>query len=216
MEDYGIDAHVEPFGGSSDAGRQYTVGALLALGQGEATEARELLRRAGELGSEGLFASVARAALADHDHGDDADSPRLLAVLSGASREGLAAEPTLLVLLGEFAARRENLAEAIRLFEAAATGSPPLAAAKLHLAHALIARAAAGASVVAVSDRLRAQSLAREVQEDTRRWSGPSEKALSVLLKAQMMIGAFQEIVRLATPESLGGAALDREASLGR
>jgi hypothetical protein len=30
-----------------------------------------------------------------------------------------------------------------------------------------------------------------------------------------MMIGAFQEIIRLATPESLGGAALDREASFG-
>ncbi|MGH3304536.1 MAG: hypothetical protein ACRDOK_23215, partial [Streptosporangiaceae bacterium] len=111
--------------GSPDAGRQYCVAALLALGLGDAAEARELLRRAGELGYEELFASVTRAALADHDQGDDADSPLSSAVLSGASREDLAAEPTLVVLLGEFAARRGNLAEAIRLFEAAATGNPP-------------------------------------------------------------------------------------------
>jgi tetratricopeptide (TPR) repeat protein len=200
---------------STDAGRLYCVAALLALGQGESAQARDLLRRAGELGYEGLFMSVAVAALADHDQGNDADSPQVAAVLSSASREELVAEPTLVVLLGELAARRGDLAEAIRLFEAASTGSPLLAVARLQLAHALIARAAAGASVVTVSDRLRAQSLAREVQEDTRRWSGPSEKALSVLLKAQMMIGAFQEIIRLATPESLGGAALDREASFG-
>jgi len=201
--------------GSSDSRRQFCVAALLALGRGGATEARELLRRAGELEYAGLFASVARAALADHDQGYDADSPQVSAALSGASREELAAEPTLVILLGEFAARRGDLAEAIRLFEAAATGRPSLAVARLQLAHALIAHAAAGSSVVAVSDRLRAQSLAREVLEDTRRWSGPSEKALSVLLKAEMMIGAFQEIIRLATPESLGGAALDREASFG-
>jgi tetratricopeptide (TPR) repeat protein len=53
------------------------------------------------------------------------------------------------------------------------------------------------------------------VLEETRGWSGPSEKALSVLLKTQMVIGAFQEIIRLATPQSLGGSALDREASYG-
>jgi tetratricopeptide (TPR) repeat protein len=202
--------------GSADAGRLYGVAAVLALGQSEAARSRNLIRRAGELGYEGLLISVARAALEDHDQGNDADSLHVAAVLSGASHEELAAEPTLVVLLGDFAARRGDLAQAIRLFEAAAAGSPALAVARLQLAHALIARAGAGASVVAVRDRLRAQSLAQEVQESTRRWSGPSEKALSVLLKTQMMIGAFQEIIRLATPESLGGAALARAVCDGR
>lgn len=200
---------------SADAGRLYCVAALLALAQGNAVRARELLLRASAFGYEGLFASVADAALTDHEEGLDAEAPRVAAVLSGASREELGAEPILVVLLGDFAARRGDLAEAIRLFEAAATGNPPLAVARLQLAHALIARAAAGGSVVASSDRHRAQALAGEVQEETRQWSGPSEKALSVLLKSRMMIGAFQEVIRLATPLSLGGMALDREASFG-
>ncbi len=200
---------------SGEAGRLYSVAALLALGQCDAARARDLLRRGSELMSGGLFLSVAHAALADHDSGDEAESPRVAGVLSEASREELAAEPTLVVLLGEFAARRGDLAEAIRLFEAASTGSPPLAVARLQLAQALIARAAAGGSAVAVSDRVRAQALSREIRDETRLWSGPSEKALAVLLKAQIMIGAFQETIRLATPQSLGGVALDREASFG-
>jgi tetratricopeptide (TPR) repeat protein len=214
--DLALDAFRQAAGyGSADAGRLYCVAALLALGQGDAAQAAELLDRAGDLGHEGLFISVARAALVDHEQGAGADSPRVAEILSEASAADLAAEPTLVVLLGELAGRRGDLAEAIRLFEEAATASVPLAVARLQLAHALIARAAGGGSVVAVSDRLRAQSLAREAQQEVRQWSGPSEKALSVLLKAHMMIGAFQEVIRLATPESLGGTALDREASFG-
>lgn len=214
--DLALEAFTQAAGyGSAEAGRLYCVAALLALGQGDAARTRELLRCAEDLGYEGLFPAVVRAALADFEQGDAVDSPRVAGVLSGASRDELAAEPTLVVLLAELAGRGGDLAEAIQLLEAAATASPPLAVARLQLAHALIARAAAGGSTVAVNDRLRAQSLAQEVQAEVRRWSGSSEKALSVLLKAHMMIGAFQEIVRLATPKSLGGAALDREASFG-
>jgi tetratricopeptide (TPR) repeat protein len=201
--------------GSPDAGRLYTVAALLALGQGDAERAAMLVRRAEDLGYPGLFLAVARAALADHERGADIDSPAVAEVLASASKEDLAAEPTLVVLLGEFAARQGNLAEALRLFEAAAQADPPTAPARLSLAHALIARAGSGGSVVATDDRLRAQTLAREVLGEMRKWSGPSEKALAVLLKTHMVVGAFQEIIRLATPESLGGAALDREASYG-
>jgi hypothetical protein len=90
-----------------------------------------------------------------------------------------------------------------------------MALGRLELAHALIARTGDGAAVTPVEDRLRAQALAREVQDQMRQWSGPSGKALSVLLKTHMVTGAFHEIVRLATPESLGGAALDHEAAFG-
>jgi hypothetical protein len=154
-------------------------------------------------------------ALADHECGADSESPAVAEVLARASNEDLAAEPMLVVLLGEFAARRGDLAEALRLFEVAARADPAPALACLELAHALIARAGGGGSVVAADDRRRAHALAREVLAETCGWSGPSEKALSVLLKTQMVIGAFQEIIRLATPESLGGSALDREASYG-
>jgi tetratricopeptide (TPR) repeat protein len=201
--------------GSEEAGRLYGVAAVLALGQGDFERAAALVRSADDAGRQGLYLSVARAALADHEQGADVDSPGVAEVLAHATREDLAMEPALVVLLGGFAARRGDLAEALRLFEAAAAADPPLAVARLQLAHALLARAGEGSSVVAVNDRLRALNLAREVQDEVRRWSGPSEKALSVLLKTHMVIGAFHEVVRLATPESLGGTALDREASFG-
>lgn len=216
LQDLGLEAFDRSAGyESADAGRLYAVAAVLALSQGDASRARELVHSSEGHGDEGLLLSVAQAAIADHEEGADAESPHVGAAISAASPTDLAAEPTLVVLLGAQAARRGDLAEAIRLFETAALGDPPLAVARLQLAHALIARAAGGLSAVAVNDRLRAQDLALEVQREVRRWSGPSEKALSVLLKAHMMIGAFKEAVRLATPESLGGAALDREASFG-
>ncbi len=200
--------------GSLGAGRLYAAASFLAFSQGEVDQARELLIRAEAAGDGKLFTSVVEAALADHDQGA-ADSPRVAEALASASREELASEPVLVVLLGEFAVRRGDLAASIRMFEAAAAGDPPSALARLQLAQALIARATSGGSVVPGNDRQRAQELAREVQHEVRRWSGPSEQALSVLLKAHMMIGAFQEVVRLATPESVGGAALDREAFFG-
>ena len=202
-------------GGVRIAGGREAVAAVLALGQGDAERAAALVRSADDARHQGLFLSVARAALADHGQGADIDSPAVADVLEYASREDLASEPMLVVLLGDFAAKRGDLAEAIRLFEAAAAADPPPALARLELAHALIARAGSGGSVVAADDRLHAQALAREVLEEVRGWSGPSEKALSVLLKTQMVVGAFQEMIRLATPESLGGAALDREAASG-
>ncbi len=64
------------------------------------------MQRAEDAGHEGLFLSVARAAVADHEQGADTDSPTVAEVLVNASQEDLAAEPTLVVLLGEFAARR--------------------------------------------------------------------------------------------------------------
>jgi tetratricopeptide (TPR) repeat protein len=200
--------------GAPGAGRLYAAASFLALSQGKIDQARDLLSQAEAAGDGRLFTSVVRAALADHDEGA-ASSPRVAEVLASASQEELADEPVLVVLLGEFAVRRGDLPAALRLFEAAATGNPPSALARLQLAQALIARAASGDSVVPGNDRQRAQELAREVQHEVRRWSGPSEQALCVRLKAHMMIGAFQQVVRLATPESVGGAALDREASFG-
>jgi tetratricopeptide (TPR) repeat protein len=201
--------------GGQDAGKLYALAAVLALGQGDAERAAALVRSADGSGHQGLFVAVAHAMLADHEQGADMDSPAVRSVLEHASREDLAGEPMLVVLLGHFAAQRGDLAAAVRLFEAAAAADPPPALARRQLAQALLARAGSGDSVVAADDRLRAQALARQVQEEMRRWSGPSEKALSVLLKSHMAIGAFREILRLATPESLGGAALDREAAYG-
>ena len=200
--------------GSADAGQLASIAALLALGLDDAPRARDLLRHAEQRGGGGLLTLVAQAALADHADGS-AESSRVDEVLSRASQQELAAQPTCLVAAGNLAAGQGDLAQAITSFEAAAAVAPALAGARLELAQALIARAAGGRSTVGTRDRLRAQSLAEEVLADVRRWSGPSEKALAVLLKSHFMIGAFKAVVQLATPESLGGSALDREASYG-
>lgn len=200
---------------SADTAHLASIAAILALGQGNADRAQTLLRHAEERGGSGLITRVAQAALADHEDGP-AESSQVNEVLSRASQEELASQPTCLVALGNLAARRGDLAQAITSFEAAAAAAPTLAGARLELAQALIARAAGGSSAVGVRDRMRAQSLAEEVLADLRRWSGPSEKALAVLLKSHFMIGAFKAVVQLATPESLGGAALDREVSYGQ
>ena len=91
---------------SPDAGRFYGAAAMLALGQGDVPRAAALVQRAEDAGHEGLFLSVTRAAIADHENGADNDSPAVADVLAQASQEDLAAEPTLVVLLGEFAARQ--------------------------------------------------------------------------------------------------------------
>jgi tetratricopeptide (TPR) repeat protein len=102
---------------SGEAARLYGIAMVLALGRGDVARATGLSRSAEAAGCEGLLLLVARAALADHEDGADVESSRVAGVLAGASTDDSAAEPTLVVLLGEFAAARGDLVEAFRFFE---------------------------------------------------------------------------------------------------
>lgn len=177
-------------------------------------KARHLLERAEESGGAGLLLEVARAAVADQIEGS-IDAAGVRAVLTGAAREELDAEPTCLAFLGQLAGQRGDFADAIRWFDAARAVRPEMSVALLGTAQALIAKVGNGQSAVSVRDRTTAQTLAQQALDDLRTWSGPSENALAVLLTTHMMIGAFTTAVTLATPQSLGGGAYDREASFG-
>lgn len=200
--------------GSSDSGRLYGIAALLASTAGDRRRALDLLERADAIGGESLLLSVARAYL----EADGAETTAAAAVdqlLSNVSPQQLAAEPTCLMFLGEQAARRGDLDTAARHFEAVLATHPRLAGARLGLARALIGKIAAGTATIPAKDQRRVQDQAIQVRDEVRQWAGPSEKALVILLQERMLSGAFHTVVDLAMPESLGGQALDREASYG-
>jgi hypothetical protein len=50
------------------------------------------------------------------------------------------------------------------------------------------------------------------VRDDMRRWAGPSENAHRLLVHERMLVGAFNEVIALATPTAFVGQANDREA----
>jgi tetratricopeptide (TPR) repeat protein/predicted nucleic acid-binding protein len=200
--------------GSADSPRLFTIAALLALTQSDLRAGEQLLSRADAAGGTGLYWEIAHAVLADLQQ-DNANLSRMRVVLAGASRQDLAAEPTYMLFLGQLAAQRLNFAEAIRWYDDALSTRSAMPGALLGKAEALIAKIGNGMSAVAFRDRLEARELAQKSLVELRRWSGPSEKALEVVLTTHMMIGAFKAAVTLATAASLGGEALDREAASG-
>jgi tetratricopeptide (TPR) repeat protein len=199
----------------ADRDRLHSIAAMLAIGQSDAAAAAANL---GQISDRvGLFPRMASAAMDDHGRPEDqAATDELALTVMAADQTELATEPTLLLYLAGLAVRRGELDEAVRRFEmAAAVGDPPLAAARIQLARALLARASAGSAVLAHGDLGRGQALALQARDDMRRWAGPSERAVMVLQQIRTAQGAFQEVIRLATPESEGGGALDREAADG-
>jgi hypothetical protein len=63
-------------------------------------------------------------------------------------------------------------------------------------------------------DSKAAREHARAALEDFRRWSGPSETALSELLDMEILDGDLPQAVSLALPMAVGGTAHDREAAV--
>jgi tetratricopeptide (TPR) repeat protein len=136
-------------------------------------------------------------------------------VVQNADPAELASEPTLLNMLASLAIRRGDLDDAVRQFELAAAADPPYPAGRLQLARALVARATAGAAVLAHQDLGRARALAQECLEDMRRWAGPSERAVAIMQQIATVQGAFAEVIRLGSPCGADGTALEREAADG-
>jgi len=197
-----------------DRDRLLSIAALLAVGQDDISAAAADFAALHDPG--GLFPRLARAAIADHEHAGTGDASKVHQAVQDAEAAELAGEPTLLSMLASLAVRRGDFDEAIRLFELAATAGPPYPAGRLQLARALLARAAAGAAVLAHQDLGRARALAQECLEDMRRWAGPSEHAAVILQQIATAQGAFTEVVRLGSLPAAGGTALDREAADGQ
>jgi tetratricopeptide (TPR) repeat protein len=211
-QDLALEAFVRAAGrASSDAARLLSVAALLAILSGDRDRAADLVGKADAAGGESLLLSIARAQV----ELGEAGIPAVDRLLAEASPQQLVAEPTCLMFLGEQAGRRGELDVAARYFETALAAHPRLVGARLGLARVLIGKVAGGKSTIAPKDQRRAAALAMEVREEVRGWAGPSELALVITLQEGMLSGAFNAVVELATPQSLGGAAVDREASFG-
>jgi hypothetical protein len=82
----------------------------------------------------------------------------------------------------------------------------------LALGEALAARAAAAQPAPSPDDLRRIEESARAALEQRRRWSGCSSQALALLMRRQMLAGAFESAVRLAIPAP-AGEALGPEAT---
>ena len=195
----------------ADRYRLLSVAALLAVARDDVPGAGADLASLAD--ADGLFPRLARAAIADHGHPSADDASQVNQAVQEADPAELAGEPTLLNVLASLAVRRGDFDEALRLFEQAAAADPPYPAGRLQLARALLARAAAGAAVLAHQDLGRARALAHECLEDMRRWAGPSEHAVAILQQIATAQGAFAEVLRLGSPPGAGGTALEREAA---
>ena len=195
-----------------DRDRLLSIAALLAVARDDAEGAAADLAQVTCAG--GLFPRLARAAITDHVRpGGAAEASQVNQVVQEADPAELAGEPTLLTVLASLAVRRGDIEDAVRQFELAAAADPAYPAGRLQLARALLARAAAGAAVLAHQDLGRARALAFQCLEDMRRWAGPSEQAVAILQQIATAQGAFAEALRLGSPPSAGGTALEREAA---
>ena len=199
----------------ADRDRLLSIAAMMAVAQGDVPGAEADLASLAD--QDGLFPRLARAAIEDHARPASADDgSQVNQAVQETDPAGLAGEPTLLNVLASLAVRRGDLDEAVRLFELAAAADPPYLAGRLQLARALVARATAGAAVLAHQDLGRAQALAAQCLEDMRRWAGPSEHAVAILQQIATVQGAFAEVVRLGSLPGAGGTALEREAADGQ
>jgi Domain of unknown function (DUF4365) len=200
--------------GGPFASRLFAIAALLAMTRADVAAAAGLVDQAEAAGGGGLFLEITRATLTDLKNASP-EMSAVRAILASSPRETIESEPTLMLYLGQIAVQRLDFDEALGWFDAALVIRSAMTGALLGKAQALISKVGNGKSVLAVRDRGEARQLAEQALAEMRRWAGPSELALEVLLTTHMMIGAFRATVSLATPQALGGSALDREAAYG-
>jgi tetratricopeptide (TPR) repeat protein len=172
-------------------------------------QARELLNEIPDGQDESLLLATARAVVQHLGQPGPVPVPDILANASPAER---AAEPTCLSFLGTQALRRQDATAAVNYFEEACSAQPSSTSLMLQLAQGLQTRVVAGQAAVEAEDMRRIQAAAREALEQRRRWSGPSSPALAMLIRQQMLTGAFEAAARLATPAP-DGEALEEEAA---
>ncbi|MEP7025867.1 MAG: DUF4365 domain-containing protein [Actinomycetota bacterium] len=182
---------------------------LAAARAGDGDRARMLFSLAANDDPPGLLLATADAAVQNLEGSAPADLPPSLVAATPADR---AAEPACLSFLGAWALHCGDPDAAVRYFEEGCATRPASTAMMLLLAEALAARAAAAAPGPAPADLCRIEEASRAALEQRRRWSGCSSQALALLIRRQMLAGAFESAVQLAIPAP-AGEALGPEAS---
>ncbi len=194
----------------SNRARLSAIAGLMAMAAGDRVRAAALLRPAREHAGTNVLADVAVCVFdADETGRDDA----LETMLRGVPDDELAAERTCLLFLAERAVRCGDLEGALTLYERACGRHPRIVGGRLGKARVLIERIVCGRSALPARDQQEAVELATSVRDDMRRWAGPSENAHRLVVHERMLVGAFNEVIALATPTQFGGRANDREAT---
>ncbi|MBM0274035.1 DUF4365 domain-containing protein [Micromonospora tarensis] len=191
--------------------RLRAVAAIMAITVGDRSRAAGLLRpvEAPQQPGTNLLMDVAVCAL----DADESGREDLLEEFLRDRPDGeLDAEPTCLLFLAERAAGRGDLAQALALYERVCDRQPTSTGGRLGRARTLMERTLRGATALPFGDQQEVTALAMSVRDDVRQWAGPSETMHRLLVQERMLVGAFEEVVELATPTAFGGQATDREA----
>lgn len=186
--------------------------AYFAALSGDPEQAAEFAGRAEALGGCPLLCAVARGIAA---HGNSRGLVAVPVPVMAASADELAAEPTVLLFLGERASAGHDFGSAVTHLERAHALLPDASGVAIGLAYALMGRHVSGKAVVTAADLRRAGEVAESALRQRREWSGPSGQALAVLIRLRMTSGAYETAIHMATPASLGGGAPDAEAAYG-
>ncbi|MDG4834192.1 DUF4365 domain-containing protein [Solwaraspora sp. WMMD1047] len=211
------DLAVEAFtlAADRDPGNQLrlrAITAVMALAAGDRDRAADLLHPSQDPqpSDNGLLWDVAVCALDADESGREDMLERLLRERPDSE---LDAEPTCLLFLAERASGRGDLDQALVLYQRVRERHPRSVGGRLGQARILMERILRGDSALPFRDRQEVTALAASVRDDIRRWAGPSEAVHRLLVQERMLVGAFMEVIELATPAAFGGQATDREAS---
>ncbi len=190
--------------------------AALATGAQEViAEARRVAARVRDVDPLNMLADLAKAVV-DTAERDDQRSwlPRpweLPTEIKSLGDDDLRRDPMLSIAVGDDALTRGDLEAAVIRYRSAVAALPTSARPKMKLARALVRRAADG-SALAGADYEDAECLARDALAELRRWAGPSEQALELLLHILLARFSFSEAVRQSSLAP-AGTALPREAN---
>ncbi|MHA4951537.1 DUF4365 domain-containing protein [Micromonospora saelicesensis] len=208
MEAFALAAERDP----DNQPRLRGIAAIMAITVGDRSQAAGLLRpvQGPQRAGTNLLMDVAVCALEADESGREDLLEKLLIDRSDGE---LDAEPTCLLFLAERAAGRGDFDQALALYDRVCERQPTSTGGRLGRARALMERLLRGATTLPFQDQQEVVALATSVRDDLRRWAGPSETVHRLLVQERMLVGAFMEVIELATPTAFGGQANDREAS---
>jgi tetratricopeptide (TPR) repeat protein len=193
------------------AGRLYALAAVFTAGTGDLPRATELLDHAEAAGGPPVLLAAVRWHVRRLHGADQVPVPD---VLEAASPHELASEPMCLQILGEDAGNRRDIRGVLSYAEQAQAIEPDNSGLQLRVAEALLWRVSDGSAAVPAEDLRRAEDLATAAWQQRRRWAGPSEQAVTVLLRKHLLVGAYTTMISLATPSPQGQAS-EHEADEG-
>lgn len=194
---------------ASTAGRYLALAAWSMLGAGRPDQAAVYLREAEAAHASTLLCEWIRA-VAGYDR---PGFPHMTDEVIRATRADPDAEPLYRVFLAEHAAGQGEFTSAVRMYEGALEREPRNTGLMVLLCHVLLAREASQLAPVADADVRRVVELATAARDQRRRWGGPSEEPLVVLLNALQMSSDFAAARRVACPSPLGEATAREAAS---